>query len=183
MDLNYETKRLILRVLDASDAEKVCLFYQKNKYTFEPVEPPRVPNFYTLNFHKSNLSVEYNEFIHGRYLRLFLFEKNHPETIIGSLCFNNFRNGCFKSCVVGYKMDHNHCNLGYMSEGLNFAIQHILAKEYAIHRIEAMVLPNNNASIHLLEKLGFVNEGITRDYANLNGIWRNHFRYSMLVYQ
>lgn len=183
MDLIYHTNRITLRVLNSSYAENVCEFYKKNRDTFEAVEPPRIPNFYTIDFHRSNLSAEYNEFIHGRYLRLYLFEKENPNKIIGSICFNNFRNSCFKSCVVGYKMDKDYCNLGYMTECLHFCIYQIVAREYGTHRFEAMVLPNNYSSIQVLKKVGFENEGISRDYAKLNGIWRNHFRYSMLVYQ
>lgn len=183
MDLLYETDRLLLRVLNSSYAESVCDFYKKNRDTFEAVEPPRIPNFYTIEFHRSNLNIEYSEFIHGRYLRLYLFEKRRPDIIIGSICFNAFRNGCFNSCVLGYKMDNNYCNKGYMTECLQFAIHQIVAREYSTHRFEAMVLPNNYSSIRVLEKLGFEKEGISRDYAKLNGIWRDHFRYSMLVYQ
>jgi len=183
MDLIYKTARLTLRVLNSTYAQDVCEFYKKNRDTFEAVEPPRIPNFYTIDFHRSNLSNEYNEFIQGKYIRFYLFEQRNPETIIGSVCFNAFRSGCFQSCVVGYKMDQDYCNLGYMTECLNYTIHQVIAKEYGIHRIEAMVLPSNYSSIQVLNKLGFVNEGISREYAKLNGIWRDHFRYSMLVYQ
>ncbi|MDK2809003.1 MAG: [ribosomal protein S5]-alanine N-acetyltransferase [Clostridiales bacterium] len=183
MNLEYQTKHLDLRILTASYAKAVCQFYQKNRLAFEEVEPTRVPNFYTEEFHASNLSAEYNEFLHGRYLRLFLFEKDAPTQIIGSICFNSFRSGCFMSCIVGYKMDGDYTNKGYMSEALSYSIHQIIKYEYNMHRIEAMVLPSNKASIRILEKLGFQNEGIAREYAHLNGVWRDHFRYSMLVYQ
>lgn len=183
MNFIYETERLLLRVLDGSSAKSVCEFYKNNRDTFEAVEPPRIPNFYTEAFHKANLIQEYNETIQGRYLRFFVFEKTNPTKIIGSICFHGFKTGCFQSCTVGYKMDHAYQNLGYMSECLNFSIQQVIAREYSIHRIEALVLPDNSASIHVLEHAGFIREGIARDYAKLNGIWRDHFRYSILVYQ
>lgn len=183
MDLAYNTERLTLRVLHSGDARSVCEFYQKNRGTFEAVEPPRTPNFYSVDFHKTNLLNEYNEFIQGKYLRFYLFEQKDPQTIIGSVCFNSFRNGCFQSCVLGYKMDEDYCNCGYMTESLNYSIHRIISREYGVHRIEAMVLPDNYSSMQVLDKLGFVNEGICRDYARLNGVWRDHFRYSMLVYQ
>lgn len=183
MELIHETDRLYLKILDASWAPSVCSFYQKNKVSFEAVEPPRIPNFYTVSFHKLNLIQEYNEFMHGHYLRLYLFEKSNPKKIIGSICYNSFRTGCFQSCTLGYKTDVDARNLGYMSEALSYSIHHIISAEYGLHRIEAMVLPDNHVSIHLLEKSGFFLEGCARDYAKLNGVWKDHFRYSMLLYQ
>ena len=60
MQLTHYTDRLILRVLDSSWASKVCTFYEENKDHFEPFEPKRVPNFYTLEFNNATLSYEYN---------------------------------------------------------------------------------------------------------------------------
>ena len=183
MNFVYETKRLILRVLDVTYAHAVCEFYENNRDTFEAFEPPRSPNFYTHEFHKASLIHEYGEMLQGRYLRLYLFDKQMPDTIIGSVCFNDFHGGCFQSCCLGYKMDHRFQRKGYMSECLRFCIPEIIAKEYPVHRIEALVLTDNLPSILLLEKLGFEKEGIARDYAKLNGIWQDHFRYSLLLYQ
>lgn len=183
MNLIHETERLYLRVLDASWADPVRSFYEKNKTYFEPVEPPRAPNFYTNAYHEINLVEEFNAFVRGNFVRLFLFHKKEPTTIIGSICFNNIRRSCFFSCLVGYKTDFFYRNHGYMYEGLDYAIHHLMMDEYKMHRIEAFVLPDNHPSIRLLVKLGFKNEGIAYDYAKLNGVWQNHLRFSILAYQ
>lgn len=183
MEFIYETKRLYLRILDPSWSNAVLRFYLRNRDSFEPVEPPRVPNFYTESFHETNLTYEYNEFIRRTYLRLFLFTKENPSSIAGSICFNNIRYSCFKSCMVGYKTDFSCAGQGYMSEALEFAIHEIMFQEYRMHRIEAVVQPDNLPSLKVLERLGFTCEGIIRDYAELGGIWRNHLRYSILSYQ
>ena len=72
MQLTHFTDRLILKVLDPSWAAKVCTFYENNKEHFEPFEPKRVPNFYTSEFQRANLSYEYNEFLHFHHLRSLL---------------------------------------------------------------------------------------------------------------
>lgn len=35
-------------------------------------------------------------------------------------------------------------------------------------------MPKNKASLRVLEKNGFENEGISRYYLNINGVWEDH---------
>jgi ribosomal-protein-alanine N-acetyltransferase len=44
----------------------------------------------------------------------------------------------------------------------------------------AWVLPDNHASIRLLERVGFSYEGISRGYLYLHGQWWDHAQYSLL---
>ena len=46
-------------------------------------------------------------------------------------------------------------------------------KEF-LHRLEANVMPKNKASLRVLEKNQFVNEGISKYYLNINGVWEDH---------
>ena len=43
-----------------------------------------------------------------------------------------------------------------------------------LHRIEANVMPGNKASLRVLEKNHFVNEGLSKYYLNIIGIWEDH---------
>ncbi len=180
MKLTHYTSRLILKVLDAGWASKVCSFYAENKEHFEPFEPKRVPNFYSIDFHSANLSYEYNEFLHFHHLRMFLFEQTHPEQIIGSICFSDIHMGSFLSCHLGYKIDYRFEGKGYTTEALYYAINQIIFKEYGLHRIEASVHPANIPSMRIMEKLGFKKEGIAKDFALLNDRWEDHIKYALI---
>ena len=180
MKLIHYTNRLILRVLDSSWGGKVCSFYFENRDHFEPFEPRRVPNFYSTKFQSANLAYEYNEFLRFHHLRMFLFEQNHPEKIVGSICFSNIKTGSFFSCDVSYKIDYRFEGLGYTTEALNYAIHQIIFKEYKLHRIESAVHPANIPSIRIMEKLNFEREGIAKDFAFLNGRWEDHIKYALI---
>ena len=52
-----------------------------------------------------------------------------------------------------------------MTEALNVIIT-LGFNEMGLHRIDAVVLPANIASIRLLDKLGFLNEGLLRNFEN-----------------
>ena len=178
----YTTNRLALNILSPSMASIVLDFYNRNREFLEPLEPARTNNFYTYNYQYANMSYEYNSFIRNKCLRFWLFLNDTPRKTIGSICFNNFLKGAFCSCMVGYKLDMEYCGYGYMYEALHKLIP-IVCNEYAIHRINAMVMPENSPSIRLLDKLHFIQEGYLHSYAQINGTWRDHLLYTYLNHE
>jgi ribosomal-protein-alanine N-acetyltransferase len=51
----------------------------------------------------------------------------------------------------------------------------------ALHRIEAGVLPGNDASVRVLEKLGFLEEGTRRDYPHVKGRFHSFRWFGLLA--
>jgi ribosomal-protein-alanine N-acetyltransferase len=49
-----------------------------------------------------------------------------------------------------------------------------------LHRLEAACLPANDASAGLLIKCGFHYEGLARRYLKINGVWQDHWLFSLL---
>jgi [ribosomal protein S5]-alanine N-acetyltransferase len=49
-----------------------------------------------------------------------------------------------------------------------------------LHRIEAACIPENVASVRLLENTGFVREGYAREYLCINGIWQDHLLFAQV---
>jgi [ribosomal protein S5]-alanine N-acetyltransferase len=49
-----------------------------------------------------------------------------------------------------------------------------------LHRIEAACIPENIASIRLLERASFKREGYARQYLCINGIWQDHLLYARI---
>lgn len=69
---------------------------------------------------------------------------------------------------VGFALASAHWRQGLMSE----ALRRLLAfafDELHLHRVEADVDPRNDASIHVLERLGFQREGLLRERWLVNG--------------
>lgn len=177
MKFEHQTRHLDLKVLHPDAASLVLDFYKRNKNFLEPFEPSRHPNFYTLEFQKSNLSYEFNSFVKSTYMRVWLFEKENPDTAIGTICFSNFLFGAFCSCMLGYKTDKDFLRKGYMAESLSYLLP-LVCREYHFHRVEAYVMPSNLPSIALLEKLGFEPEGLLRGFARIQGQWHDHYLYT-----
>lgn len=179
MQMTYTTNRLILNVLHPNDAEKVLFFYENNKEYFEPWEPERDPNFYTLSYQRLSLSIEYNLMLQSKLIRYWIFEKHDPGLIIGSINFYNIVRGSYSSCQLGYKFDHKHTGKGYAMESIKTGIQ-ILFDDYKLHRIEANIMPSNIPSIHLIQKLGFQYEGLAKSNIHINNKWEDHVKYALI---
>jgi ribosomal-protein-alanine N-acetyltransferase len=49
-----------------------------------------------------------------------------------------------------------------------------------VHRIEALVIPDNGGSIRVLEKLGFDREGVRREFGFWKGRYQDVYLYALL---
>lgn len=180
MKFEIETERLSLRVLSKQQAEKVLEFYCRNRDIFEKYEPVIGNDFYTISHQRKILDFEYQNIMKLSMLRYWIFEKNNPDQVIGTISFRNIVRPIYESCTVGYKMDRDYINRGYCTEALNATIP-VLAHELGIHRFEALILPDNEPSIHMIEKLGFKYEGILRDKIIIGGERLDHCMFAYLA--
>lgn len=171
-----ETDRLILNIMNSDSVPMVLAFYEDNKAQFEKWEQKRPNHFYSLSYQKASLSADYYQIAEGKLLRYWVFLKENPDEIVGTVCFQNFLKAPYLSCTIGYKFNQKYSHNGYAFESIQKGLE-IIFNEYGMHRIEAFIMPNNMASLRLIERLPFIYEGISYSYANINGIWSDHKRY------
>ncbi len=181
MNFEYETPRLHLRILNGTlqNARQVLDFYKRNRSVLEKYEPLHPRNFYTEKYHMTLLNCEYQMFLHVTNIRFWIYDKQNPHTIIGTVCFYNFARSIFQHCDIGYKLDERYWHQGYAKEALSFLIARVF-KELNMHRIQAYVMTDNINSIHLLESLGFQKEGLCRQSAKIQDKWTDHLLYSLI---
>lgn len=179
MNFQYETERLILKVLNPRDVKKVLQFQIENRELFEKYEPDRPENFYTLSHQESLLRFELKLAMKHSTIRFYVFCKNNPSKIIGTVCFHDIMRTAYSCTEIGYKFATGSQHLGYATEALEKGIQ-IMFEELHLHRINARVLPENTPSIRLLARLGFQQEGLERESILLHGVWEDHLRFGLV---
>lgn len=64
---------------------------------------------------------------------------------------------------LGYELLPSKWNQGYMTDALELFLE-LCFEDWNFHRIQALVIPENNSSIRLLSKIGFNKEGLLKDY-------------------
>ncbi|WP_035099356.1 GNAT family N-acetyltransferase [Anoxybacteroides tepidamans] len=177
----YETPRLVLRELDETFALTVLSYYQRNKDFLQEWEAERSEEFFTLEYQSERLRQDIELTKSGTVLKLWLFHKDDKDFFktIDCINFSNIVRGILQSCILGYKLDKDELNKGYMTEALQKGID-IIFQEYQLHRIEAPIMPRNHASIQVVKKLGFENEGIAKKLLKVNGKWEDHMRWVLI---
>jgi ribosomal-protein-alanine N-acetyltransferase len=174
------SSRLIMSVLEESDAEQVLAFILRNKNFLEDWEVQRNPEYYTLEFHRQLLMEEFDHFQRGQMFKVWLRKANDAEGhLIGSVALSNIVKGAFQSCHLGYRLDKEETNKGYMTEAVQSIIDYAFG-DLKLHRIEANIMPRNCASLKVVEKLGFYNERTARKYLKINGTWEDHIHMVLL---
>lgn len=98
-----------------------------------------------------------------RCIRWAIARKEEP-TLIGTCGYYGFHTWHMRA-GIGYELARPFWRQGIMTEALR-AILDLGFGEIALNRVEAVVMPENAASIKMLEKLGFHREGVLKEYEN-----------------
>jgi [ribosomal protein S5]-alanine N-acetyltransferase len=174
----YATARLMLRSPHIHFSQEVNRYLVENEAFLSAWEPKRDTDYYR----QENIDQSINQQIlemeekKGVYVYIFLKETN---ALIGKVGISNIIYGPFLSCFLGYKLSERYINNGYMTEALQH-VTDLCFHDLNLHRIEANVVPRNFQSKRVLEKLGFTNEGLSKKYLKINGVWEDHEHYVLL---
>ncbi|WVE34662.1 GNAT family N-acetyltransferase [Priestia megaterium] len=98
--------------------------------------------------------------------------------LMGTVGFNQW-NQKHKRAEIGYELHPKHWGHGYASEAAS-AVMAYGFDTLQLVRIEAVVFLENKASQHVLEKLGFQQEGVLKNYMCQNGKAHDTLVYSSL---
>lgn len=179
MQYEYQTSRLILRVLDESRAEEVLAFYQAGEVSFAQFEPARPEGYLTTEYHSMVLRGEAAGFLNGTHARYYFSLKEDPNILIGTVSLTNILKGAFQSCQLGYKLLPDYRGQGFATEAARHLTDAIF-REQNLHRIEAFTLADNLPSIGLLTRLGFSFESVATSVILLKNGFTDHCRYYLI---
>lgn len=176
--LALETDRLRLSVLRKSEAPRVADYFIRNREFHKKFAQTHTDDYFTVSMQKKYLAYDYESFLEGTLVPLWIISRETGE-IIGRVSFFNFAYGGMMSCACGYHLDKEHTGRGYMTEALKGAMAFVF-DEYKMHRIEAFILPENEASLNLVKRAGFHYEGQRISYMHINGRYRDHEAFYIL---
>jgi len=170
---SFRTERLLVRPLEASDAEAI----------FAIKSDPKVTEAYGTEPHKS--VDETREWVEGRLNArgqrdslFWVFVPMGEERAIGSCCYWHFDSGS-RCAELGYELNRSYWGKGIMSE----ALPPVLAYGFdamQLNRIEACPLAENAPSNALLLKLGFRYEGNLKERVYFRGHFADQYYYGLL---
>lgn len=100
--------------------------------------------------------------------------------VVGVVNINEIVAGAFQSAYLGYYGMLSFARTGLMTEALRAVVRYAF-NELGLHRLEANIQPANAASIALVRRLGFRQEGFSPRYLRINGEWQDHERWALLA--
>jgi ribosomal-protein-alanine N-acetyltransferase len=95
------------------------------------------------------------------------------DRFVGHVMVGNIVREPLLSAYVGYWVDSTVAGGGVITGAVALVVDHCFSR-VGLHRMEATVRPENAASLRVLEKLGFREEGLFRSYLDVDGAWRDH---------
>jgi [ribosomal protein S5]-alanine N-acetyltransferase len=153
-----ETRDLVLRQITASDTAAYFALYSDLEVmrTFGIRPHPTI-------VHTRQL-IQYLEdsFINRTRVTWGIATKNE-DLLIGDVGFWRFVKERFRA-EVGAKLARKYWKGGYMTQALAAVVEYGFEK-MGLHTIEANIDPNNTAGIRLVEKVGFLREGLIKEHS------------------
>jgi ribosomal-protein-alanine N-acetyltransferase len=98
--------------------------------------------------------------------------------LAGMVTIDSIIRGRFQSASLSYAAFAPAAGRGYMSEGLALVLEYAFT-ELRLHRLEANIQPGNEASLRLIRRLGFRQEGVAPAMLFIDGAWRDHERWAI----
>ncbi len=168
------TARLLLRASDPALAPALAAYHQRNRDSHRPWNPPMPEALFTVQGQQARLAAAAKVEADGSQIGWWFSLREDPAQIIGHARFSQIARGPFCNATLGYAIDAAHEGRGLMHEALAAALADAFGPRVALHRVQANARPENTRSLLLLARLGFVVEGVAKEYLFIDGAWRDH---------
>lgn len=98
--------------------------------------------------------------------------------IVGQLNVSNILFGSVSSCVLGYWVVPEVAGRGVTTSAVALVTDYLF-NIVGLHRVEIDIRPENNASLRVVQKLGFRYEGLKERYIHINNQWCDHYVFAL----
>lgn len=163
-----ETSRLILREFKQTDVPAVFEMYARQDMNqFVEHEPMQ-----SIEEAEKRVQGRINLFEKGWGCRWAIAFKETPERVIGSCGFFGVRVSTH-TVEIGYEVHPDFWRQGIMTEAMTAILDYAFGRNAfrPVNRVEALIDPDNLASMGLLHKLGYKEEGTRRKF----GYWKGKY--------
>lgn len=152
----------------------------RNRAHFARWDPSYPPDYFEPASVTERLAEGERAFTAGSAYRYWFSLHEAPDEVIGQVHISQLARGAFQSAVLGYSLDAQQQGRGLMHEALHALIVEMFGPRVQLHRIQAAVRPENSRSRHVLQRLGFEREGLSRRHLHIDGAWRDHEVFAMI---
>lgn len=98
--------------------------------------------------------------------------------LIGQVSLSGLQYGAARTGSIGYWIDHGHAGRGFTPEAVALVCNHGY-QDLKLHRLEINIRPENAASLRVVEKLRFRDEGLRERFLHIDGRWCDHRTFAL----
>ena len=98
--------------------------------------------------------------------------------LVGHLTVSGIARGSLWSGSIGYWVSQHVAGRGIVPTAVALAVDHCMHTR-GLHRIEINIRPENEASLRVVAKLGFRDEGMRLRFLHIDGDWRDHRTFAL----
>lgn len=176
-DIRLVTERLSLRPACPEDYTQWKFVRSRNYDVLKPFEPAWPASCLSPDFFERRIKRLSDDWHNDRTYAFILLTRDKGE-LIGGLNINNVSRGAANFGSLGYWLDQSYQGQGYMTEAgssvLDYAFSHL-----RLSRMNAAILPHNDKSRAMLERLGFAEEGFAKRYIQIDGRRQDHVLFGL----
>ncbi|MNW55099.1 putative ribosomal N-acetyltransferase YdaF [compost metagenome] len=175
----YDTSHgIYISLLQIQDADVLLKLRLRNKEHHQPFEPLRDDDYFTLESQQRLLAQRVEDSLEDRAYMFGIFLLDGM--LIGQITISNVVRGVGQFADIGYFIDYALQGKGYTSAAVDLILKFAF-RSLGLHRVQAAILLHNDGSRRVLEKNGFLAEGIARRFIKINGQWQDHRTYAILA--
>ncbi len=100
--------------------------------------------------------------------------------MLGHVTLSHITRGAICSATVGYWVSRHRAGEGIAPRTVAL-VTDFAFEELGLHRVEINIRPENSASLRVVQKLGFREEGIRKSYIFIDGEWRDHRSFALVA--
>jgi len=97
---------------------------------------------------------------------------------VGEINVSSIQRGPFQNAYVGYWIDEAYAGHGYTPETAAVVFRFAF-EDIDLHRLQVAIIPRNQPSRRVAEKLDLREEGVALRYLEIDGVWEDHVRYAI----
>lgn len=175
-------ERVLLRYPTESDRDEFVALRQSSRAHLLPWDPipPSGLDPYSSEAFDREMETHNTE----REKRWLIIERA-TNAIAGRIALTNIERGVFQNGRFGYWCGADFQGKGLMTEALRLAVAHAFRPAeqggLGLHRVCANIMPSNTRSRNLLKRAGFIKEGYSQNYLQIQGKWEDHERWAQTI--
>lgn len=171
--------KVMLRVPEVSDFAAWADLRLQSRAFLQPWEPTWPHDDLTRPAFRARIKRYWRDIEDDSAYPFLIFDRSQ-KALLGGITLTNVRRGIAQTASVGYWIGEAFARQGYMTDAMA-AILPFVFVQLRLHRLEAACLPHNTASIALLARCGFRQEGLARKYLRIDGRWSDHILFATLA--